>query len=132
MKAGEFIYARTNAEFLNKAFGTNYKGWQKSSWKYDEEWTVWMVRFNKENGGWTNTFISSTRIKQYNILKRTEFEGKPIAKATTKKRLVFEIDDSGFSRKYIFRGKFVYDEENSDPVTAQYLDLFSDEFKSII
>lgn len=40
MKNGEFIYANSHAEFLNKAFGTNYKGWMKCVWKYDEEWVV--------------------------------------------------------------------------------------------
>ena len=128
MKAGEFIYARTNAEFLNKAFGTEYKGWQKSSWKYDDEWSVWMVRFGKTDGGWNNTFVSNFCIKQDNLLKRKEFDGKPIALATTKKRIVFEIDESSFTRKYIFRGLFVYDEENSDPENAQYLVKISDEF----
>ena len=55
MKTGEFIYAKTHAEFLNEAFGTNYKAWMKSSWKYDKEWVVWMVRFNRVVDGWTNT-----------------------------------------------------------------------------
>ena len=50
MKSGDVIYARTHAEFLNEAFGTNYKAYMKCVWKYDEEWIVWMVRFNTENG----------------------------------------------------------------------------------
>ena len=128
MKTGEFIYAKTNADFLNKAFGTNYQGYQKSSWKYDGEWTVWMVEFNKAKNGWTNSFINNSRIKQANLLRKKDFEGKPIEHSTTKKRIVFEIDNSGALRKYIFRGMFVYDEANSDPVTDQYLDKVSDKF----
>ncbi len=127
MKTGEYIYAKTHADFLNKAFGTHYKAWMKSSWRFDDEWTVWMVRFNKKDGGWTNTFVTESCIKQENLNKVEEFEGKPIAQATTKKRIVFEIVDSGFGRKYIFRGKFVYDEINSDPITSQYLNKVADE-----
>lgn len=127
MKTGEFIYAQTNADFLNKAFGTNYRGYQKSSWKYSDDWVVWMVEFNKVKNGWTNTFVNNSRIKQDNLLRREEFEGQPINMVTTKKRIVFEIDNSGYLRKYIFRGMFVYDEINSNAITSQYLDKIADE-----
>ena len=55
-------------------------------------------------------------------------QDKPIEESTTKKRIVFEVDETGFSRKYIFKGKFVYDEERSDPFTSQYLNKISDSF----
>ena len=65
MKTGEFIYAKTHADFLNQAFGTNYKAWRKAVWPYyDENTVVWMVRFNEKDGGWTNTFLSDTRIEE--------------------------------------------------------------------
>ena len=128
MKTGEFIYAKTHADFLNKAFGTRYKAWMKCSWRYDEQWTVWMVRFNKKDGGWTNTFVTESRIMQKNLNEVKVYEGIPIAQATTKKRIVFEIDDSGDEKKYVFRGKFVYDEINSNPITSQFLDKVADEF----
>lgn len=128
MKTGEVINARTHAEFLNVAFGTNYKGYQKSSWKYDDEWVVWMVCFNQVVKGWANTFVTESRIMQKNLNKVEVFEGMSIAQATTKKRIVFEVVGSGDSRKYIFRGKFVYDEMSSNPIDSQYLDKVSDEF----
>ena len=120
MKTGEPIYARTHAEFLNKAFGTNYKAWMKCVWKYDGEWVVWMVRFNKTDGGYTNTFLTDSRIKEEDIVR----QDRPVK---DKKKIVIEIDDSGFFRKYIFRGKFVYDEKNSDPYNCRYYDKVSDE-----
>ena len=128
MKSGEFIYAKTHAEFLNKAFGTNYKSWMRSAWTYDDEWVVWMVQFNKTKNGWRNIFVSDSCIKQENLNAVKEFDGKPIEESTTKKRIVFEVDETGFSRKYIFKGKFVYDEERSDPFTSQYLNKISDSF----
>lgn len=30
----KIIYAKTHADFLNQAFGTNYKGYMKSRWEY--------------------------------------------------------------------------------------------------
>ena len=37
----QIVYARTNAEFLNEAFGTDYKAWMRSRWEYDEDTWVW-------------------------------------------------------------------------------------------
>ena len=128
MKTGKVIYARTHAEFLNEAFGTNYKGYQKSSWKYDDKWVVWLVRFNQEVNGWRNTFVTESRIMQKNLKNVEVFEGMPITQATTKNRIVFEIVGNGDSRRYIFRGKFVYDEISSNAIHSQYLDKVADEF----
>ncbi|MBO5354550.1 MAG: hypothetical protein J6B09_00610 [Clostridia bacterium] len=53
------IYARTNFEFLNKAFGTDYKGWPKCTWKYDEKTVVWMIEItgNVSKYGWKNFIL---------------------------------------------------------------------------
>ena len=125
MKSGDVIYARTHAEFLNEAFGTNYKAWMKCVWKYDEEWIVWMVRFNTEKGRWRNTFLSSSRIMEENLDKVGIWDNKPI-EDIDKKRIVFEIEDLGHTRKYICRGRFIYDEKNSDPYTVRYHEKYSD------
>ena len=90
MKNGAIIYAKTHAEFLNQAFGTNYKAWMKCVWNYDEEWIVWMVRFNEKEGGWTNTFVSDTRIREENLNRIGIWDGKPV-KNVAKKRIVIEI-----------------------------------------
>ena len=124
MKNGVAIEARTHAEFLNEAFGTNYKAWMKCVWKYNEEWIVWMVRFNKKDGGWTNTFLSNSRIKEENIGGYKIYEGKPLS-CLYKKRIVIEIVDLGYTRKYICRGRFIYDEKNSDPYTVRYYNKYS-------
>ena len=65
---------------------------------------------------------------QINLNEVKIFNGISITQATTKKRIVFEIVGDGNSRKYIFRGKFVYDETNSNPLTSQYFDKVADEF----
>ena len=130
MKEGEFIYAKTHAEFLNKAFGTNYKAWMKSAWKYNDEWYVWMVRFNKKDGGWKNTFVSNSCIKQENLNGVKQHDGLPMSLVAKKfkNRITFEIDESGPYRKYVFRGLYVYDDVKSDAYGDQYFNKSSNEF----
>ena len=130
MKTGDIIYAKNHADFLNKTFGTNYKGWMKSSWKYnlDKEWSVWMVRFNKTDGGWTNTFVTPNRIMEENIGGVTTWSGKSL-KFIHKNKIVIEVYDTGYSREYIFRGLYKYDEKESNPYKARYYDKVADELK---
>lgn len=122
MKTGETIYARTHAEFLNQAFGTNYKAWMRSVWYYDENTIVWMVRFNEQDGGWTNRFLSNTRIEEKILIPKT----RDLLKYLHQKRLVIEVVNCGYTRKYIFRGVYKYDEKASDPYTVRYYDKYSD------
>ena len=126
MKIGDFIYARTHADFLNKAFGTNYKAWMSCVWHYTDETIVWMVRFNQIRNGWRNRFISNNRIMEENLNKVTVWKGTPVKEGMHRRRIVMEIDDSGSMRKYIFRGIYVYDEKNSDPVNVRYHDKVAD------
>lgn len=128
MKTGQIIYAKTHAEFLNSTFGTNYKQWMKSVWNYDENTIVWMVRFNREIDGWRNTFVSSNRIKEENLEHTLEWNGKPVGDPLNSKRIVIEIDEEGPRRKYIFRGVYTCDKENSNPYTVRYHNKISDEF----
>jgi hypothetical protein len=127
MKTGEIVYAKTHAEFLNATFGTNYKQWMKCVWNYNENTIVWMVRFNHETGGWRNSFVSSNRIKEENLEHALEWNGKSVADRLDTKRIVVEIDDSGYRRKYIFRGIYTYDKEASNPYTVRYYNKVSDE-----
>ena len=127
MKTGEIIYAKTHADFLNQAFGTNYKAWMKSCWDYNGVWTVWMVRFNRTDGGWRNTFVSDTRIKEENLYNVKEWDRQPVSTNVPKKRIVIQIEDFGHTRKYIFRGLYVYDEKNSNPYGVRYLDKVGEE-----
>lgn len=126
MKSGEIINARTHADFLNQAFGTTYKAWMKSVWRYDENTVVWMVRFGKEDGGWTNTFLSDTRIEEKILTPQSTVS--PLSEYLYKKRVVIQVVECSYSRKYIFRGIYQYDEKNSDPCNVRYYDKLSDEF----
>ncbi len=128
MKNGEFIYADTHADFLNQAFGTNYKAWMKSAWFYDKDTFVWMVRFDHINReGWRNVFETKERIKEENLYEKKIWDGIPMSKLVNYKRIVIEVKDD-IPKKYIFRGIYKYDEENSDPYVVHYFDKIADEF----
>lgn len=129
MKNGDFIYANTHADFLNQAFGTNYKAWMSCVWQYNEDTIVWMVRFDKTNrSGWKNSFISDSRIKEENIYNISEWNRAPVAKSLFFKRIVVEVVDNCKPRKYIFRSIYRYDEQNSNPLAVRFHDKVSDEF----
>ena len=127
MKNGDVTYAETHAEFLNKVFGTNYKAWMKCTWQYGY-WTVWMVRFNEEDGGWNNTFEENRqRIREENLDAGKTCSKNTALRNVDKTKIVIEIDDTGFNKKYIFRGIYKYDEEKSNPNTVRYYNKISDE-----
>ena len=86
-----------------------------------------MVRFNRTDGGWRNTFVSDTRIKEENLYNVKEWDRQPVSTNVPKKRIVIQIEDFGHTRKYIFRGLFVYDEKSSNPYGVRYLDKVGEE-----
>lgn len=40
---GDKIEARTNAEFLNLVFGTNYKQYMRSIYNYSNDSVIWIL-----------------------------------------------------------------------------------------
>ena len=131
MKTNDFFYADTHAEFLNNVFGTNYKQWMKSVWEYDIDTIVWMVRFDKETrDGWRNSFINKNELLEENlILTRKKYDRTPLQKHLGLRRIVIAIDESGYRRKYIFKGVFVLNEERENTNLKHYFVKISDEIK---
>lgn len=107
----EIVYANTNADFLNKRFGTNFKGWMKCGWDYDHDTIVWMVPFdNKVQNGWINTIVDSNTVREdYVGLEAFKLVGHQ--KIDKFHRIVVkkELDHS----RYIILGLYRYDFENS-------------------
>lgn len=131
MKTNDFFYADTHAEFLNNVFGTNYKQWMKSVWEYDIDTIVWMVRFDKETrDGWRNSFINENELLEENlILTRKKYDGTPLQEHLGLRRIVIAIDESGYRRKYIFKGVFVLNEERENTNLKHYFVKISDEIE---
>ena len=109
----KIVHARTNAEFLNKTFGTNYKAWMKSRWDYDADTWVWMVRFDGTiRQGWRNRIVNANEIWEEYV-----GYGTPTYTAVSEKkyRIVVEIIDGYSDRAYRIWGKFKYDYQKSCP-----------------
>ena len=106
----QIVYARTNAEFLNEAFGTDYKAWMKSRWEYDEDTWVWMVRFDgKIRSGWLNLIVNENEIheKYVDIVPPTFKDDK------RKFRIVVSVKEGYNGREYHVLGKYRYNENKS-------------------
>lgn len=55
----------SNAQFLNKNFGTNYKAWMRCGWKYDDNILVWMVNINGTiSAGWKNIITNENTVHE--------------------------------------------------------------------
>ena len=128
MKTNDFFYADTHAEFLNNVFGTNYKQWMKSVWEYDIDTIVWMVRFDKETrDGWRNSFINENELLEENlILTRTKYDGAPLRELLSLRRIVIAIDESGYRRRYIFKGVFTLNLKRENTTLRHYFIKISD------
>ena len=102
IKAGEIIYAETNAELLNGLLGTHYKAWMKAYRFLDTGEMLWMPRLDgKVRSGWKDT------MQNHQIIE--EFVGGPYPSEIGiglkgQIRIVFEkFDREGY---FIFRGVF--------------------------
>lgn len=131
MKTNDIFYADSHADFLNKIFGTNYKQWMKAVWKYDENVIVWMVRFDKKNrDGWRNSFIDENELVEENlILTRKKYDGTPLQELLNLHRIVIAVDESGYRRKYIFKGVFVLNEERENTYLKHYFIKIANEIE---
>ena len=104
------VYAQTHAEFLNKVFGTNYKSWMKSTWKYNDSIDVWMVRFYDCKDDWENRFIDGE-----NVIHETYVGRSPSRNDFSPKiRVAVAIEDRGTYRQYSVKGlyRFIPNESN--------------------
>lgn len=101
----------TNAEFLNKNFGTNYKAWMKCTWAYDDI-LVWMVRFDKTvSAGWQNIIVDENTVKEIYV-KSIEKQLETHKSVDVKYRLIVDK-----AQNYKILGVYEYDTLNSNERT---------------
>lgn len=105
----EIVYARTNAEFLNKRFGTNYKQWMKSGWKYGDNTIVWMVYLDDiVRCGWKNTIVDKNTVREDFV--GTEQDRLPEHDGISEPYRIIVKKGNGI---FQILGLYVYDKENS-------------------
>lgn len=135
MKIGEFVYANTHAELLNELLGTNYKAFMKCAIKLPDGKLLWMIELGNfvSKSGWINRLTSTVRITEKQVTK--EFTGHMTYKIAllenehfdSRDRVVFDIEKGWSSRKYIFRGVFRLNKEESTEEENVW-DLVADEY----
>lgn len=105
------VFARTNADFLNQQYGTNYQAFMKSRWNYSDNTWVWMVRFDGTiRNGWRNRIISNDEIWEEYV-----DTGMPTYAGESEKafRIVVSITDGASGRIYRVLGRYAFDFESS-------------------
>ncbi len=107
----KIIIAKTNADFLNKEYGTDYKAFMRSRWNYSDNTWVWMVRFDGNiRDGWRNRIISEDEIwEEYVDAGMPTYAGDNERKF----RIVVSIVDGARGREYRILGRYAFDFENS-------------------
>lgn len=130
MKTGDFFMARTHAEFLNKAFGTDYKSWMKAAWNYNEYYLVWMVKFDGiVRQDWRNVILNDDEILEENVGAENNDKNSYLF-YRDKFRIAISVQgDSGY-RKYVFKGVYRFNKEKSILHHKHYYFKVSDEFKT--
>ena len=122
IKAGEVIYAKTNAELLNGLLGTHYKAYMKAYRFLDTGEMLWMPRLDgKVRSGWKNTLQNAQIVEEY-------VGGRPYPSEIGiglkgQIRIVFEKFDH--AKYFVFRG--VFEVESNATLTCRILRPIKDE-----
>ena len=122
LKAGETIYAKTNAELLNTLLGTDYKRYMKAYRFLRTGEMLWMPRLDgKVRSGWRNIMQNGHIIEEY-------VGGQPYPREidmglVARRRIVFEKCDWG--KYFVFRG--VFELEQGSTLLRRVLEFVSDE-----
>ncbi len=121
IKAGDIIYAETNAELLNGLLGTHYKRYMKAYRFLATGEMLWMPRLDgKVRSGWKDT--------RQNVQIVEEYVGAPTYPSeidmglVVHTRIVFEKFDQKY---FIFRG--VFELEPDFTLTRRSFRLIKDE-----
>ncbi|MBR2387616.1 MAG: hypothetical protein IKB02_02485 [Clostridia bacterium] len=124
MKTNEFIIARTHAEFLNQLLHRNYKAFMQCGLTLPDGKWLWMIKLShKPSGsGWINMLIDDKLSEEF-VGKEFQFNRHNTYIGTNMigqhnlpwypYRVVFDIIQFDKYRKYVFKGVFLIDEENS-------------------
>jgi len=111
----------TNAEFLNKNFGTHYSYWKPCTWEYSSTLKVWMVEFDgRVRYGWKNE-IDGNRVIEHFVGKKMLPNHQSF---TETYRLVVNK-----TKGHAILGVYKYDKQNSDLLTRRIWVKVADSLK---
>lgn len=122
IKAGEEIYAKTNAELLNGLLGTHYKAWMKAYRFLDTGEMLWMPRLDGVvRSGWIDTMQNGKIVEEY--VGGSPYPSEIGIGLKGQIRIVFEKVDR--AKYFIFRG--VFELESDSTLTHRNFRLVKDE-----
>ena len=105
------VYARTNAEFLNKTFGTAYQAWMKCGWDYNKDTIVWMTELdNKVRQGWINTIVDANTVREEYVWQESDKLDSHKYLKNYRRIIVKKEKEYG---RYVILGTYRYDFQNS-------------------
>lgn len=138
MKIGDYICARTHAEFLNQVLDKQYKAFMKSSIKLSDGKLLWMMDFGDfvTSAGFKNKLVGRDKISEKHVgddfvyERHNTYVGAIVNNKTwdDSDRVVFDVVKGSLSRKYVFRGVFRLNKDEST-LKENVWDLISDKYK---
>ena len=111
---GDKIKLSKNYDLLNKLLGRNYRGYQKSRCKFENDCFIWMVSFTKAKGGWKNEIIDENTITETEYYKHQK-------QTKGSHRLVFSKENGYF----VFLGLFKTDKSKSTDLTTNLIKILN-------
>ena len=104
---------KNHAEFLNKAFKTNFKSFTKSRYSYGKDFWIWFVNLDlKKNNNWEIKITADSVIEKYTLDKRPPYYEIDRFEKAYRYIVLFEETENG--NTYYNLGLYEYDFENSD------------------
>ncbi len=108
------VNLKNHAEFLNKAFKTNFKTFTKSRYSLSDDFWLWFINSDlKKNNGWEIVITEDAVSEEYiNKDKRPPYYD--FFRDEKAYRIIVLFEENEYGNKYRILGLYEYDFENSD------------------
>lgn len=128
---GQRIYAKTNADFLNQLFGTDYKQYMKCTYPIScqDDTLVFFLSFDgiKKSSGWRNFISGDCFIEKCDALDDLAIRDHACMPSFRELRVTFNKINTGSGFMFEFMGVYQTDKEKTEP-TRRVWNRVSDEF----
>ena len=113
MAIDSITHFKNHAEYLNKAFNTNFKTFTKSRYSYAENFWIWFINLDlNKNNNWEINLTADVICERYTLDKRPPYYDFFVPERAYRFIVLFEEGEDG--NTYYNAGLYEYDFENSD------------------
>lgn len=107
-----------NYKLLNYLLGLNYTGYQRASYATKENAMIWMVSLKNEvHNGWKNYMVGDDVI----IEEYVDYQSGVPSNFKVEQEYRFTFEKQKDENRFIFRGVFKYDAQNSEYYRRRYI-----------